>query len=294
MFGTLLLNDNVEAIIKLNEICNMSGLDTISAGAAVGFAIECYENGLITRQDTDGLALTWGDAEAIVAMTEKLANREGFGDLLADGVKVASERLGKGKEYAVHVSGQELPAHDPKFLPGLATTYVTDATPGRHTQSAEDWWPFGWEQDLPDKYQYNGRGEAHKKLTSFVHVLNATGGCLVAADVFDNYVAALPEFLSALTGWDLGLEECLEVGERIANLRHAFNLREGHNFLKWEVPGRMIGAPPLKEGNVRDVTVDVEAMIGEYLDAMGWDRTTTMPSRERLEVLGLGYVAQGL
>jgi len=295
MFGTLLLNDNIEAIIKLNEICNMYGLDTISAGATIGFAIECYENGLITGQDTGGIELTWGNAEAIVVMTEKLAKREGFGDLLADGVKVASERIGRGAErYAIHVGGQELPAHDPKFLPGLATTYVADATPGRHTQSAEDWWPSGWEESLPDKYQYSGRGEVHKKLANFVHLLNATGGCLMVVDVFDDYVASVPEFLSALTGWDLSLEDCLEVGERIANIRHAFNLREGHNFLERKVPGRMIGDPPLKEGNVRDVTVDLETMTGEYLDAMGWDRTTTMPSREKLEELGLGYVAKDL
>ena len=295
MFGTLCLHDDVEAIIKLNEICNMHSLDTISAGGAIAFAIECYENGLINKGDTDNIELTWGNAEAIVAMTEKMAAREGLGDVLADGVKVAAERIGAGaEEYAVHVGGQELPAHDPKCIPGLGTTYVADATPGRHTQGVEDWWPLGWEQDLPDTYQYPGRGEVHKKVANYMHLLNSTGGCSIANEVFDGYPAAVPEFLNALTGWDLSFEECLEIGERIANLRHAFNLREGHNLLDQKMPGRMIGDPPLKEGNVRDITVDVEAMLGEYLEAMDWDRTTTRPSRARLEQLGLGYVARDL
>jgi len=295
MLGTNLLNDNLESIIKMNDICNRYSLDTISLGATIAFAIECYENGLISKQDTGGIELTWGDAEAIVTMTERLAKREGFGDLLADGVKVASERIGKGAEkYAMHVGGQELPAHDPKFVPGLATTYLIDATPGRHTQGVEDWWPLAWEQALPDKYQYSGRGEVHKKIANYMHLLNATGGCMIANDVFNNYAASVSEFLSALTGWDLSFEDCLEIGERIANLRHAFNLREGHNFLMRKAPGRVIGDPPLREGNVRGITVDLETLVRDYLDTMGWDRTTTMPNRDRLEELGLGYVAKDL
>jgi aldehyde:ferredoxin oxidoreductase len=295
MFGTLLLNDDVEAINKLNEICNKYGLDTISVGATIGFAIECYENRLITKQDTDGLELAWGDAEIIVTLAERLADREGFGDLLADGAKVAAERIGKGAEkYAMHIGGQELPAHDPKFFPGLATTYVVDATPGRHTQSSEDWWPSGWAEDLPEKYHYGGRGEIHSKLANYMHLLNASGGCMVANDVFDNYVAAVPEFLNAITGWDLSFEDCLEIGERIANLRHAFNLREGHNIVDRRLPGRVTGDPPLSEGNVQGITVDVETLVYDFLDAMGWDRTTALPSRKRLEELGLGYVAHDL
>ena len=116
MFGSNCLNDNLESIIKVNDICNRYGLDTISAGASIAMAIECYENGIITKEDTEGLELTWGNHRAIVEMTEKLARREGFGDILADGVKAAAERIGKGAEqYAMHVQGQEFPAHDPKF-----------------------------------------------------------------------------------------------------------------------------------------------------------------------------------
>jgi len=122
MFGTNCLNNNIESIIKANDICDRYGLDTISAAATIAFAIECFENGLITRADTDGIEMTWGNHKAIVAMTEKLARREGFGAVLADGVKVAAEKIGQGADqYAIHVQGQELPAHDPKHSFNYAT-----------------------------------------------------------------------------------------------------------------------------------------------------------------------------
>jgi aldehyde:ferredoxin oxidoreductase len=108
MFGSNCANDNLDSIIIAGDICNRYGLDTISGGACIAFTIECYENGIITKQDTDGLEMTWGNHKAIVAMTEKMAKREGFGDIIADGVKKAAEKIGKGSEkYAMHVGGQE-------------------------------------------------------------------------------------------------------------------------------------------------------------------------------------------
>ena len=112
MFGSNCLNNNLASIIKVNDICNRYGVDTISAGACIAFTLECCEKGIITKKDT-GMEMKWGDAKAIIAMTEKLAKREGFGDILADGVKIAAEKIGKGSEkYAIHVGGQEYPAHD--------------------------------------------------------------------------------------------------------------------------------------------------------------------------------------
>ena len=138
MFGSNLLNDDLASIVKVNEICNNLGMDTITVGATIAYAVECCENGLITRQQTDGLDLKWGNAAAIVALTEKIGRREGFGDVLADGVWAAWQKLGRiGTEYAVHIQGEEIPAHDPKFTPGLASTYWLTATPGRHTQGGE-------------------------------------------------------------------------------------------------------------------------------------------------------------
>ena len=131
MFGSNCLNNNVESIIKLNDLCNRYGIDTISAGAAMAFTIECFEKGLIDLRDTDGIEMTWGNHRAMVAMTEKLAAREGFGDVLADGVKIAAERIGKGAdEYAMHVKGQELGGHDPKHDYHWGVGYVVDPPRG--------------------------------------------------------------------------------------------------------------------------------------------------------------------
>jgi aldehyde:ferredoxin oxidoreductase len=292
MLGTNLLNDDLASIVKLNEICNNLGLDTISVGGTLGYVIECYENGLLTKEDTDGLEMTWGNAEAIVKMTEKLGQREGFGDVIADGVRVAWEKLGRiGTEYAVHVEGEEIPAHDPKFAPRLATTYLLTATPGRHTQG-------GW-LDLPgleppekDAHEYSGWSDAHWKSTTAVEVCNAAGLCLFAYISYP--VQSLTEQLTAVTGWEFDIEEMFQTGMRIYTMRHAFNLREGINPLTRNVPGRLVGEPALKEGNVKDVTVDYKTMVNEFLELVGWDTHTTVPSDDSLRELGMEFLIEDM
>jgi aldehyde:ferredoxin oxidoreductase len=273
-FGAMCLNNNTESINMANHLCNSYGLDTISGGTVIAFAIECYENGIITKADTDGIELTWGNHRAIVAMTEKMVKREGFGDILADGVKVAAEKIGKGAEqFAVHIGGQELGMHDPKLImrPGnpSAARYLMDATPGRHTQG------FG-----PGSF----RG----------HIINTAGLCIMAyfapADP-GKYIAG---YMSAVTGWERSMDELLKIGERIANMRHAFNLREGINPLDWKVHPRIIGDPPQKEGPLAGVKVDIEAQIYPNLETLDWDRVTTKPSKKKLLELGLDDVAKDL
>jgi len=293
MFGTNCLNDNIESIMKVNDICNRYGIDTISAGAAISFAIDCYENGLITLADTDGIEMTWGNHQSIVAMTEKLVKREGFGDILADGVKVASEKIGKDSEqYAIHIQGQALPAHDPKQRYDYATTYHMDATPGRHTQVSEGLTAPGLVPEFDPK-SFAGRGDAHRIGNNFGHIMNAAGLCLFMYISLPD-ARVVTEFMSAVTGWDISTEELITTGERIATIRHCFNLREGLNPLDFKVPGRSIGRPPLKEGPVAGITIDEETMIADYLQAMGWDKQTTKPSKERLLELGLANVAEAL
>jgi len=293
MFGTNLLNDDLASIVKINEICNNLGLDTISVGATIGYVIECYENGLLTKGDTDGLEMTWGNAEAIVAMTEKIGKREGFGDVLADGIKVAWEKLGRvGTEYAVHIQGEEIPAHDPKFTPGLASTYLLTATPGRHTQGGELIIPPGLEIPEGDKHVYTGKAEIHCKLVSLVEVCNAAGLCLFGYLSYP--IQAIPDQLAAVTGWEYDMEEVQKTGMRIFTMRHAFNLREGLNPLTRNVPSRIVGEPPLKEGNVKDVTVDYRTMIREVLETAGWDTRTTVPSEESLRRLGMDFLIDDL
>jgi aldehyde:ferredoxin oxidoreductase len=271
-FGAMCLNTDAEAIAMANHICNSYGLDTISTGTIIAFAMECYEHGIINKKDTDGIDLSWGNHRAMVAMTEKLARREGFGDVLADGVKKAAARIGRGaEEYAVHIGGQELGLHDPKFdFPGFAGTptsakYKMDAAPGRHTGGFGPT-HFGW------------------------LVINAAGLCL-HVNTMVNGAQYATDFLAAVTGWERSLEENLKCGERIEVMRHAFNLREGDNPINRKVPGRIIGQPPQKEGPLADVTADLDAQVYWNLGAMDWDRVTTKPSRLKLLELGLDDVA---
>ncbi len=290
MFGTNMLNDSYASTIKANEVCNRFGLDTISAAATIAWAMDCYERGILTTADTDGIELTWGNDRAIIAVLEKLARREGFGDVLADGVMRAAQRVGRGSEaYAMHVHGQELPAHDPRFIPGLATTYQLDATPARHTQGGEmNAWPNM--EGVPDKYDYGAKGPFAKKAVCMVHFANATGVCLFGYLSYP--VTTWVDFMSVVTGTPWTQDDALKAGERIANLRLAFNLREGLNPLQFKLPPIVVGNPPLTEGNVRGVTIDVERQNGDYLREMDWDLKTCVPSRGRLQELNLGFVEQ--
>ncbi|MCX7912098.1 MAG: aldehyde ferredoxin oxidoreductase family protein [Dehalococcoidales bacterium] len=271
-FGANCGNAHTESINMVNYICNGYGLDTISAGTVIGFAIECYENGILTKKDTGGIDLRWGNHQAIVAMTEKLAKREGLGDILADGVKRAAEKIGKGAEkFAVHIGGQEVGMHDPKlgaFSPSASARYQMDATPGRHTQG------FG-----PSSFPG--------------HIVNASGLCLIGFG-FGSGPEKLAAFLNAVTGFNYTTEEVLKAGERIAVLRHLFNLREGIREIDWKPHGRIIGEPPQKEGPLAGVTIDQKAQIYWNLGALDWDLYTTKPSRKKLIDLGFPEIAEEL
>jgi aldehyde:ferredoxin oxidoreductase len=270
-FGVLCGNSNTESINKANDICNRYGLDTISAGTIIAFAIECYENGIITKKDTDGIDLKWGNHQALVAMTEKMAKREGLGDILADGVKVAAEKIGKGAEkFAVHVGGQEVGMHDPKLGHGMSSgaRYQMDATPGRHTQG------FG-----PGGFS--------------THVLNSSGLCLIGFG-FGAGPARMVDFLNAVTGFNYTLAEVLKCGDRIGALRHIFNLREGICELNWTPHPRIIGDPPQKEGPLAGVTIDQKAQVYWNMGAIDWDPISTKPSKQKLMDLGLKELAEEL
>lgn len=292
-FGTMCLNDNLESIIKLNDICNRYGVDTISAGATIAFAIECYENGLITNKDTEGIELRWGNHEAIVAMTEKLVVREGFGDVLADGVKVAAEKIGKGAEgFAIHIHGQEVPMHDPKRFMHYGATYL-DTTPARHMLGSYGLRPAsGVEFPAFDRKSSAGRGEAHKMGSDLVHVVNCAGICLFGYLCMD--LSAVIEFLTLATGWEYRLEEMLKAGERIANMRQAFNVREGLRPGDFKEPNRVLGRPPMESGPVAGRSVDIETLGRDYLVAMDWAPETGKPSKKKLEELGLDDIAGDL
>ncbi len=292
-FGTMMLNNDVNALHFANHLCNQYGLDVIAAGATIAFAMECFENGLITKEDTDGIDLRWGNAEAIIEALHKIGTKDGaLGELFGDGVKAAAAKIGpKSAEFAMEIAGEELPMHDPKLQPEYFTTYKLDPTPARHTQYEGATRP-GW--NLPaapqDRTQATGRGEHHKGRAEYMHVVNATGMCMFIMMAAPN--DRIPEWINAETGWGMDKEEVLKAGERINNLRMAFSVREGDIVTKRRVPGRLWGSPALEAGPHKDVMLDVKTLEQEYLAAVDWDADTATPSKRKLEALGMADVAQ--
>jgi aldehyde:ferredoxin oxidoreductase len=297
-FGSMCLNDNVISIIKANDLCNRYGFDTISAGATIAFAMECYEHGLITDADTEGVQLTWGNDAAIIEMVHRMARREGIGDVLADGVWRASQRIGGGSEaFAVHCGGQEPAMMDSRFFTGLALGYKVDPTPGRHLQLGS------WVTGLGDLHQerlgleagpdnqtdFTGKGPTYRRTASILQTVQASGICYFPWYYMDP--VNVPEFLTAVTGEPFDLDRCMEIGERIEQLRYAFGLREGWNPLTVAWNERVRGIPTAERGPLEGVVVDVEQLTQDYFTAMGWDLQTAMPDPERLEQLGLHDVA---
>jgi aldehyde:ferredoxin oxidoreductase len=295
-FGTMILNKDIDSLQYANHLCNAYGLDTISAGATIAFAVECYENGLISNEDTGGLDLTWGNDEAVIELLHRIGKREGIGDLLADGIRPAVAKLGpKAEPFATEIGGEELPMHDAKFQPEHFTTYKLDPTPSRHTlyegtSRVEAAWAV---PPAPrDKAETAGRGEHHKAALEYMHVVNSIGTCMFIT--FSGPNGRIPEWINAVTGWDVTHDELRKTGERIANLRMAFHLRDGDNPAQRRVPGRLVGDPPLEAGPHAGFTIDVETMQRELLAACDWDQETCVPSRAKLEELGLEDVAQAL
>ncbi len=296
-FGTMNLMNDLDALIFANHVCNEYGLDTIGAGATISFAVECFENGILTKEDTDGLELRWGDDKAIIALLHKMGKREGIGDVLADGVKVAAEKIGRGAEqYAMHIGGQEVPMHDPKLQPEFHTTYKLDPTPARHTQY-EGRSTFGgpkYPRAPKDFKDYANRGEHHKGASEYMHIVNATGMCqfIMMTAPTDRF----PEWINKVTGWSINGDDLQRAGERIANLRMAFEVREGNNPRARNVPGRIYGGEGTAQqsGPLKDVIVDAETMERDFLRACDWDAETCTPSRSKLESLGLADVAEAL
>lgn len=296
-FGPLLLNDDLESIVKINSLCDRLGLDTISAGTTVAFAIECAENGLIDPALGDGLTLAWGNAEAIIELVRRIAHRDGIGDWLADGVKRAADRIGgEAEAFAMHAGGQELPMHDSRYEPSLGLAYVVDPTPGRHNTANGGYLDVDAAKEVLEleglpaagRYEYDKKGAEFAVVNRFLQVVNCAGLCMFSLLMGQPPVR---EWLNAVTGWGLSLEELLRIGHRVQVLRQAFNLREGIRPDDVSLPGRALGQPPLEKGPLRGVTVDMEAMKQDYFHRMGYDEDGA-PRRELLESLGLDDVAE--
>lgn len=299
--GPLLGVTDLDRIFELNELLNRAGMDAISAGGTVAFAIECYEQGLLTSRDMGGLELRWGDVDAVGALIEKMVRREGIGDLLADGARAAAARLGAGSENsAVHAGGQELAMHDPRNDPGFALHAVVEPSPGRHTVGAYMYYEMfqlwtrvpGLPRPRPRFYpkgiKYHAGCEQAAwaaACSRFSAALNGAGVCLFGGLAGVNRLPFF-EWINAVTGWQRTPAEIMQMGQNIQDLRQLFNARQGAP-LRAAINPRALGLPPQKRGPNRGRSVPLEELVPLYWAEMGWDPQTGLPSRRVLDLLGL-------
>ncbi len=295
-FGSMLLNDNLESICHLNELCNAYGLDTISAGAAIAFAMEAYENGVITKEDTGGVELTWGNVDAIIEMTHQIGQAKGLGALLGQGVKRASEQLGKGTDkYAIHVKGLEVPMHDPRAFHSMAVNYATSPRGACHLHGAAFIYDMGiiapgfgatYKQGRFDKKGKGINTKAAQDQASLINSLVVCQFCGLALAPFH-----VVHLLGATTGMAYQSKDIPLIAERITNLQRVFSVRCGINAKDDTLPERLL--TPTTEGSHAGKVADLENQLVEYYAVRGWNKDG-IPTKEKLNELGLEYVIKDL
>jgi aldehyde:ferredoxin oxidoreductase len=303
-FTAYVLNEDMDAAVHSAYLCNELGLDTISTGAAIAFAMECCQEGLISGGQLGGLDLKWGNGQVLPVLVRSIAERRGLGEVLAEGVRAAAERIGGGAgEFAIHVKGLEGPAHDPRSGKALALAYGTANRGMCHIHPVEamawDRAKMAWgltKYGLPDpesvdRWGEAGKGRAVKLLQDGLVVPDIVGVCkffMYAGLTLDHYA----EMLSALVGREYTTRELLVAGERALNLQRLFNVREGLTREDDRLPDRVKKLPLFgKYQETRECEVaNYEAMLDEYYHARGWDPKTGAPTRRTLMRLGLGAV----
>jgi aldehyde:ferredoxin oxidoreductase len=296
-FGSLLLSNDLDGIYYINELCNRAGLDTISAGNTMAYAYECYEKGIITKAETGGLELKWGQVDTAIEVLKQMINREGFGALLSDGVKAAIARIPGSEDCAMHAGGQEPGMHDPRFESGMGLHMSVDPTPGKHTVGAETYymtttiWKYcSWapKQKLETKTHENEAGEdgawKNVAMSAMKQLIDCSGGCLFAMLTgFQNW--RMFDWLNAAMGTEKNGDEFMEIGLRVQTMRQMFNIREGVDPWKNKLADRVIGRPPLTDGPTAGNTFDLEGQMQMYWEKIGWDRESGVPKSETLEKL---------
>ena len=286
MFGSGLKLGDAELVNWCNYLCNEYGIDTISLGATVAWAIECYENGLFTLEETGGLELTWGNADAAGKLSEAISRADTeFGKNLGDGVLAAAKHYNRGFEYAIHAGGIEVPQHDPRRSPGLARTYQYDPTPARHVKGGQG---FLASAGIPpeERYDFSNPEQAARDVDGVVSVelSNSAGFCEFSGVAIPPGVKE--KLLSAVTGVDYTGDFGRKTGLRSYTMRHAFNLREGIKREDNTIAGRVVGKPAMTAGPHEGITIDNEKLADMFFSAMDWDVTTMVPSRTVLEDIG--------
>jgi aldehyde:ferredoxin oxidoreductase len=303
-FGANLLNDDLELVTACHDACNRYGIDAVSSSATLAWVCEAVEEGALTAADLDGIDMRWGNGEGALALTIKMGAGEGCGSWLRHGSVAAAAHVGKGSErYVIAVRGQEPAYHDPRFSSLMGLSFVSDPTPGRHTSGGASWnEAFGVGYQLPEavparetKVAWNrdeGKGLAQAHFSNSHQVMNGLGLCL-----FTNLTGGLPwlALTRALTGWEMTEKDLYACGERIQNLRHAFNLREGLTPGDVVIPQRMFGGADgkLAAGPLRDIVVPIDRLRRDYHAAMAWSDDTGRLARTRAQGLGIEQLLEG-
>jgi aldehyde:ferredoxin oxidoreductase len=294
-FGGMCDVDNLEAITYAHFLCNEYGLDTISTGNTIAFAMECYEKGVLTKKDTDGLELKFGDPDVMIELLHRIGKREGIGNLLAEGTRMVSEKLGKGTErFAMHVKGLELPGYDSRAAKLTGLAYATANRGGCHITAFVEYLTFLStpvliieETDVGDILQeIPETAKVVKNLEDAFAVFDADGGCKWTSMVTS--VGDWATLISCLTGWEFTASDYRKTGERIYNLERAFNIREGLTRADDTLPKRLL-EEPLPEGPAKGQVVHLEPLLDAYYRFRGWDRNGK-PTPEKLRELGLDWL----
>lgn len=289
--GSLCYVDDLEAIVYANDLCNRLGIDTISTGAVIAFAMEAFEKGLIGVEDTDGIKLEWGNAEAMVEMVRQIGNSSGIGRLLGNGVKYAAEKLGgMAEEFAIHVKGLEFPAHDPRAYNSLALTYSTSNRGACHLQGFSH--PFEKSLTMPqlgyneiqDRFAAKGKGPFTAKLQDLCCMFDSLKLCKLI--LFGGIkLDTITDWLNYVVGWDMTIEEFMLAGERIFNMKRIYNTRCGINRKNDTLPSRILTQKRGSGGAAKNLP-PLDQMLSEYYEHRGWNHEG-IPTKQKIEKLEL-------
>lgn len=291
--GSQCFNSDMETLIRANHLCNTLGMDTISTGGVISFAMECHERGLLPGDILEGRQIRWGDGEIILRLIKDIAYRKGaLGDLLSQGVRAAAERLGgSAGECAIHVKGVEAGEHDPRSCQGWGLTYAVGNAGARHTEGGV--WPeFGKVQaslglgEPMDRTTIEGKPRALMLVQDVIaSAMNALGLCYFAYGP-SRAMERVPDLLAAVTGTPCSMGHLLRCGERSFNIKRLFNMREGFGRKDDRLPERFT-RQPLQQGFSRGLTARTEEMMDEYYRLRGWDLSTGWPTPAKLRELSL-------
>lgn len=299
-FGANCWNSDFAGILAANKVCDDYGADTISVGSAVAFLMECYEKGYISTSDINGVELTWGDPEAMVAVAKQIVNRESkAGNWIADGgVRYAAERVGRDAEdFAMHAKGLELPAYDPRGLQAHGLGYAVSNIGGSHQIGYSYQEIFGRPEKV-DRFSTNGKG----RLTIDSNRVMTIFDCAVACGFANSFTEskldteALCHWLQLATGIKEPFDSPDKLNmafDRIYNIERAFNLRMGLSEKEDTLPKRIL-EEPIPDGPSSGHTWHRDELLKDYYKERGWDEKTGVPLKSTLEDLNLAYVADDL